>query len=181
VNNRSLPVRVEGVSEVQQALDGVKTGVGNRVLRGTLRKVASRANKTAKAGAPRRKGLLKRSIGVVYRRPKRKGGSFAYVVGPRKDITGTADGRKAVPAKYAHLVEHGRKAIRPKKSKLLANKAAGVVFGLTVKAVAGRPFMWPAADEARTAMATTIPADVRRGVKSEAKKYRRKGKTVYAK
>ena len=112
-----IGVKVAGSSEVIEALRGVKFGVGNRVLKGELRKVASKANKIAKAGlTTTRTGLLKKSIGVVYRRPNRNNpGGGVYVVGPRRGF-GMVIGQTEGKAKRLIRRLTGKKA--PKKPKL---------------------------------------------------------------
>mgnify|MGYP000007505271 CR=1 FL=1 len=111
-----IGVKVAGSSEVIEALRGVKFGVGNRVLKGELRKVASKANKIAKSGlTTTRTGLLKKSIGVVHRPARGKPGAGAYIVGPRRGF-GMVIGQTESKAKRLIRRLTGKKA--PKKPKL---------------------------------------------------------------
>jgi HK97 gp10 family phage protein len=104
----------------------------------------------AKANVPRKTGLLKKSIGRRVR-SYRGGTVISGIVGPRSGFaTVLASGKKVNPAKYAHLVEFGRKAVRVKKAALLADKFAKQVFGVEVAAVAPRPFLRPAWDKNET-------------------------------
>lgn len=100
----------------------------------------------AKARVPRRTGLLKKSIG--RRVQSYRGGTVVSgLVGPRRGFaTVLPSGKKVNPAKYAHLVEFGRKVVVAKKALLLADRVEGVVFGKQVRAVAPRPFLRPAWD-----------------------------------
>lgn len=79
------------------------------------------------------------------------------------------------PAKYAHLVEGGRKAVRPVTKRVLAG--GGVVYGKSAFGVQPRPFMHPAAAAVAGSKAEMV-ADVRAGIDREAAKYAAKGKTI---
>lgn len=79
------------------------------------------------------------------------------------------------PVKYAHLVEGGRKAVRPVKKKTMSGR--GVVYGKRAAAVRPRPFMDPAARTV-AAGAAEMAGDVLAGLDAEARKYAAKGKTI---
>lgn len=176
---------VRGLPEVKAAFEGVKAGVQNRVLKAALRKVASTANKTAKSGVTgRRTGQLKRSVGLVYR-AYRKGGGFAFVVGPRKGfkVINPETGKNVDPVFYAHLVEGGRRAVAPVNKRVLATgaKGRGAIIGKTAAAVAGEPFVGPARARAATEVKARVPGEVAKGVAAEARKYAKKGKSIMLK
>lgn len=191
----SVSVAVKGDPEVAAALDGVKVGVQNRVLKPALRKAARLGQAKAKAFlkpkrrpagrkrkgqrfSPDRSGTLKRAIGVVYR-GYRKGQTFAFVIGPRKGMGRVAkDGRYLDPAKYAHLKEGGRKKVKARRGKILASRATGKVFGKKVAAVLPAPFMKPAADYIAIVAPAILHRDVPAGIAREAAKYAAKGKSI---
>lgn len=79
------------------------------------------------------------------------------------------------PAKYAHLVEGGRKAVRPAKKRVMSGR--GVVYGRHAAAVQPRPFMEPAAAAAAGGRAE-MTADVLDGIDREARKYAARGKGI---
>ena len=80
------------------------------------------------------------------------------------------------PAKYAHLVEGGRKAVRPKNKRVLSDRS--MVFGRSARAVAERPFMRPAAASIANSV-NEVLVDVKEGIMREAAKYAKKGKSIY--
>jgi hypothetical protein len=170
---------VKGDLQVAADLNGIKTGVQNRVLKDAIGKLARRTAKRAKAGLRGgRTKALKRSVGTVYRSYK-KAGRFAYVVGPRTGFkTKDQFGRTVDPAKYAHLVEGGRKEVRPTKKRVLAVKSANLVFGIRARAVPAAPFVGPAADDAAAAFPGVLRNEVPEGIRREAAKYAKKGKSI---
>lgn len=174
----AIGARVEGTSATVAALKGIKAGVANRVLRESLRALATITNKRAKnALRVRRSGLTGKSIGIVMR--KGKAGPVA-VVGPRKGFARPGpDGRPHDPVKTAHLVEGGRKEVRPKTKKVMANKAVPeAIYGKQADAVAAKPFMKPAADYTRTVGPKRMAKLVKDGIAREAAKYKAKGKSI---
>lgn len=144
-----------------------------------------------------RTGQLKRAVGFVYRSYRRRtlwvyivGPRNGYRVSlaalppaARKRLERylgrrrrrALNGPRAVamlkgaidPSYYAHLVEGGRKAVRPKKASVLSG--GGVVYGRHAAAVGARPFVRPAADAVRGAGAE-FAADVQDGVTREARR-----------
>jgi HK97 gp10 family phage protein len=82
----SMKVRLEGLQEAFAALEGLKRGLRNRILRLALNEATAPMLKAAKDRAVKGKwsgsGLLKKSIG---RRTKtyRRSGSVIVIIGPR--------------------------------------------------------------------------------------------------
>lgn len=164
-----LRAKLMGANELKVMFDtygkqvlrpGAKAGVTESVKAVTTQ---------AKQLVPRRTGSLRRSIGwkVVA---KREGFGYLGVVGPRRDkrhsksVTpeqGEKPKRKKMtfrrkvrfrglvmivnPAKYAHLVEYGRRAVKVKKKKVMAD--GKTIYGKEVRAVPPHPFMRPAWEE----------------------------------
>lgn len=134
-----------------QALARKLNEFDRKASRKAIRKGVNEATKLvaadAKANVPKRTGLLKKSIGRRVR-SYRGGTIISGIVGPRSGFATTLkNGKKVNPAKYAHLVEFGRKAVKVKKALLLADKFAKQVFGKEVAAVAPRPWLRPAWDK----------------------------------
>lgn len=79
----------------------------NRVIRRPLSAALSPINKAAKQNAPVGTGALKKSIGTkVKAYPGGVWGGVGPRVGEKFTIIGE-DGKKHIPANYAHLVEYG--------------------------------------------------------------------------
>jgi len=73
------------------------------------------------------------------------------------------------PVRYAHLVEHGRREVRPTKTRVLYSSALNRFFGQKAAAVEAAPFMGPALPRSRAAMETAFTRELkievaRRGV-----------------
>ena len=175
-----VSVHVSGIADIAAAFKGVKEGVKNRVVKTAMRGLASRANKRAKAGVAKGPtGQLKRSIGIKYRSYRSKG-IWVFLIGPRRGYrTIGKDGRPVNPIHYAHLVERGRAAIRPIKKTVLANRAAGVVFGRRVAPVAARPFMSPALQDMQLAAPGHLRSQIPRLLAAEVARYAKRGKSIY--
>ena len=203
---------VLGAPEVVEAVRGVKFGVGNRVLVQELRKVASKGVRFAKSLlGSKRTGILGKSLGYVYRKPKRSdSGGGAYAIGPRRSFSVTIQpppgrlkkrllrvigkkpaktpklskkviavfkGKRISPARYAHLVEGGRRAVGPKKARMMSD--GQTIFGSKAQAVQAKPFMRPANAMIQQTGPGEIAAGVRAGITREAAKYAAKGKSIY--
>lgn len=203
--------RLTGVADLKAVLQVIGPKAFKEGARKGVTAVAQDVTKDAKAGVPTRTKALKKAIGYKVKAHK-KGTGYLAVIGPRRDKKGAKVGgqgkRKAKyrrrvkykgremtvdPAKYAHLVEKGRKAVQRRegvgnKARRLfgkLTKAFGLgagsarrpvlsdgqqVFGTRVKAVAPHPFMADAwnANEGRA------PAVIRQKLAEAAKKLRRK-------
>lgn len=178
----SVSVDVFGIPEVNSALEGVKVGVRNRVVKGAMRQLASKANKKAKDGLQRhRTKQLHRSLGIKYRSYK-KGQIWTFVIGARRGFKARdKDGRNVNPVHYAHLVERGRSAVRPTRKMVLANRAAGIVYGRKVRAVQATPFLAPAFAMIQATASGYLAAEIPRLLALEVARYAAKGKSVYKK
>jgi len=94
------------------ALEAVKYGVRNRILKAALAKPARKAAKEERAHAPRGPtGVLKKSMGTRYKSYQQHT-VWVYAAGPRAgfEATNPATGGRVVPTYYSHLAEGGRKA-----------------------------------------------------------------------
>lgn len=170
---------VVGIEETLKNLDNVRDGIRNRILRQSLRKRGSVMSKRAKSLVTRRSGLTAKSIGVVTR--TKKNGPIV-VVGPRKHFVSIVDGRRHAPHKIAHLIEGGRREVKVKSGRIMANDQASPkqVFGTKAKAVTARPFMAPVMAHEQSVGVNLLARDIERGIRNEIKKYKARGKTIYA-
>lgn len=146
-----LSIKTKLGSDAIQALARKLNEFDRRASRKAIRKGVNEATKfvaaDAKANVPKRTGLLKKSIGRQVR-SYRGGTVVSGIVGPRSGFATTLkNGKKVNPAKYAHLVEFGRRAVKVKKALILADRFAKQVFGEEVGAVAPQPFLRPAWDK----------------------------------
>jgi hypothetical protein len=125
---------------------------------------------SAKRKVRKRSGLLYKAMGRLIR--VKNTTRIVGVVGPRAGfgrfisggVLNFVGGKRVNPAKYAHLIEYGRLVVVPKKKKVLADKAAGVVFGRAVRAVPPSPFLRPAFDENKAAAVAAVESRVRAGL-----------------
>lgn len=106
----SARAEITGLGQLLAKLDGLKRGARNRILRPALaaaaRGVVKRAKLNIRATLRRRTGLLARSVSAAVRTGKRAGTVYA-VVGPRKGLRQTYNGRPVDPTNYGHFSEFG--------------------------------------------------------------------------
>lgn len=178
---------------VRAALEGVKQGVRNKVVKGGVGKAARMAARRAKASIPKGPtGAYKASIGVKFK-SYRGAAVWVYVIGPRKGMARPnprpfAKGYSPAsfdPVRYGHLVEGGRKAVGPAAARFLRfyprPKGLALVFTRRpVAPVAGghqirKQRDWLAAQGGAVAVAETL-----RLFQQEAARYAAKGKGVFA-
>lgn len=169
---------VENATALYDFFDGVKVGVANRVLKRMLNRLALRGSRKAKDFLkPKRSGQLRKSLGTRFR--KYQGGTlFAYIVAPRKGYA-TRDryGNRIDPRYYAHLVEKGRKAVQPKKAKVMSD--GRLVYGLRARAVGAEPFMEPARKDIRSVSGRMLKAELKDGLQMIEAQYQRRGKSIH--
>lgn len=120
---------VLGAPEIIESLRGIKFGVGNRAVVSALRKQAGKAAKIAKGAlSVRRTGLLKKSIGYIYRKPRRKDiGGGAYVVGARASVSAKIEAPPSRLKKAFRRLISGKPKKTPKLSKRTIKKFAGLI------------------------------------------------------
>lgn len=175
------------VAAVQRALEGVKQGVANRVIKGAVAKQARLVARQAKAAAPRGPtGLVKRSIGSVYKVYKQKQ-VWVFVIGPRTRFTAVSPtGEKVSAVRVAHLAERGRARVSAS-AKLLripllkgARKKSvkGFAFVKSVRPAAGTHFIEKAWHSLQ-GRKQQLSDDILKGIMREAAKYAAKGKSIY--
>jgi hypothetical protein len=106
-----MKTQFTGAADTIESLRGVKFGVGNRVLKMALGKQASKAVKIAKGlVSVSRTGILKKSIGSIYRSPRRVGSGGVFVIGPRKSFSGRIES----PTKPSKFTQYWSKYVSRK-------------------------------------------------------------------
>jgi HK97 gp10 family phage protein len=159
VPSAKIKMRIE--SKAIAALAGRLAEIDRKIARKALKAGINEVSKAvlwdAKSLVPKRTGLLRKSLGRKIK-SYRNGAVIVGIIGPRKGFRLVINGVPVNPVKYAHLVEFGRREVRPKKKKVLAgsgipvagkaSKQMGpyrqVIFGKRVRSVAPRPFLRPA-------------------------------------
>lgn len=192
---------------IQKALNEVKTGVFNRAMRQALRKLGGQSAKVSRTYlrgvAKRRTGQLDKSLGFVLK-SYRRGGTVVLVFGPRRNFRlrldmGGGYAMNVNPTKYGRLVEGGRAPVRPihakalrlpilsgfKRSKTIlptgaraASAKARFLFRKSVRAAAPRPFMEPVYQSLSQSGGPIIAAYFEHELKTIARNYARKGKSI---
>lgn len=139
------------VAALRRRIDAIDRRAGTKAVKAGINEITKAVLRDAKEMTPVRTGQLRKSLGrriKVYRNSR----VVVGIVGPRTGFKILVDGKPVNPAKYAHLVEYGRAAVRVKNRKVLSSLKTAVppdqpgVFGPTVAAVPPRPFLRPAWD-----------------------------------
>ena len=90
-------------------------------------------------------GLGSRSVQRITKRLTKK----AFVIGSQN----------RVPTKYAHLVEKGRKEVKPTKKQVLYSGVTGTIYGRRAKSVPARPFVLRTFQATRTQSKQALEAE----------------------
>lgn len=99
-----IVVDIEGLKETFKRFEKLTSRKQKATLRKLVRAGASVVNKDIKKNLPTESGLLKKSFTIHVKAYR---GSIIAWIGPNPKVSGTFEGIKRVPAKYAHLVENG--------------------------------------------------------------------------
>lgn len=180
-NRPSLTFQIDRSTQrdIARAIDGVKVGVANRVVKQAIAKVARAAAKTAKAMAPvGPSGALKKAIGTSFKGQPRVG-RWTYKVGARRGYSRYASGRRVDSTRYVHLAEFGRRAVTPTGKQAMRLTSLGNIVRKRAKAARGRPFLTPAWRRVEAGGLSRLAADVRAGINREAAKYAARGKSIF--
>lgn len=131
----------KGDKEVAAALSAIPEEMRAKALPIALRAAGRLVVRRARRLVPVDTGLLKKSLGLVLRRPKRKPPYVA--LGARRGFKSTVTREGATvtadPANYAHLVELGHSVVTAGKGKSI-RKGTAVSVGF----VPPKPFLRPA-------------------------------------
>ena len=172
----NVTIRFDGGKELDSALRRLDVRVQERVLKKAVRASAQPVVKVARALVPTRFGFLRRALGVRVKRYR--SGVVTAVIGARhlsakthekvqeKAGNYTLASSRAVPALYAHLVEHGTKPHAQRGVVL----PAGIRLNATMHPGAkAQPFLRPAFDQtwrkAQAIMGRILWAEIRKATK----------------
>ncbi len=168
--------RLDGVEATVAALRKYPPAVQNRVLKKALTKGAQITTKAAKTLVPTQSKQLKKSLGYKVWVGKTKGKVIAFI-GPRLGFRATYKGRPRDPRYYAHLVERGRKALKPSKKTILVglpaagkSKAAVQWYGRHVAAAPPKRPLARAFKQTKGQVESTMVGVMREGMEKEAAK-----------
>lgn len=120
--------RLRGLDATLKNLRMFPIAIQRKVIRKAITKGSQPVAKAAKANVPTDSKQYKKSIGYKVWTGRKTGVVLAFI-GPRLGFKTMFKGKPRDPRYYAHLVEFGRKAVRPK------NKS--VLFGLPPKGTKG--------------------------------------------
>jgi HK97 gp10 family phage protein len=173
-----MPLRVKfriestAIASLAKRLAELDRKVARKAIRDGINEATQAVLWDAKALVPIRSGQLRKSLGrkVVS---KRDGSKIIGIVGPRRGFRIEYRGKMIDPAKYAHLVEYGRREVVAKNKKVLASGVAGVgglpgqgvIFGKRVRNVPPRPFLRPAWEQNKSRVVGIILKHLNLGVK----------------
>lgn len=131
------------LQKLERRFQALVTRTGQKVAKAAVRAATQPVLLDMRASAPQRKGsgALRRSIKKSVR-GFRRNSIVIGLVGVQRGFSDTFQGKRIVPEYYAHLVEFGRAAVRPKNSKLLSNQNG--FAARAVKAAQAKPFIRPA-------------------------------------
>lgn len=138
---------LKGDKQLERMFRTLGERVQRKVLRSAVSASATPVLRSARAKAPRRSGLLRKSLGKKVVTNK-KAQSASAVIGARKSVRGP-DGQR--PARYLHLVEKPH-------------------IGPGGEYVPGQPFLNPSLDESKGQAEDVMAAKLREGVEREAMK-----------
>ena len=97
--------QIKGLDKLLHQLEEVSSKAP-AICRKAIKEASKPVVEAAKALAPKRYGALRKSIGdkqITYE----GSGITVGVIGPRNNYSEVRDGKRIVPALYAHLVEYG--------------------------------------------------------------------------
>lgn len=143
-----IEAKTIGFAEAEKQLSRTLPKTAKKALRSGVAKgsrlLAKRAKSRVHKGHGGVPGLLKKSIGQKVKVYKR--GEVVGIIGPRKGFLHILKGGERVdPAKYGHIEEKGRKVVIAKRKRVLSDGKS--VFGKSVPAYKGRPFLKPTLDQ----------------------------------
>lgn len=139
-----------GDKQLLQTFRTLGERVQRKVVRQAVNAAATPVVKSARSKAPRRSGLLRKSLGKKVK-TYTDTGTIVGLIGPRTDVTGEYQGEKVVPWRYAHLAESGHIDSRG-------------------EFVPGQPFLRPAFEETQGQALDVMKDKIGSGVEREATK-----------
>jgi HK97 gp10 family phage protein len=157
--NQTVRVQVQGLKETFRAMENVKQGVRNRVLRKASRAGFKPVLAAARSLAPVDTGWQKRSLGVRIHTGRKSGVVSANIGARTKQEATKTDKRgrsvKRYATKYTHLIHKGTHRSR------------------------AQPFLKQAFDQTQGQVVSIMRREIGVGVDAEVKRYAAKGKSIY--
>jgi len=101
-----LEFSLTGLDKMLSRLDKLDKKIKRTTLTKAIRAACKPIIKAARSKVRKRTGLLKKGLGVKLWR-KGMGSGIMGIIGPRRGVGKTVDGKEVMPVKYAHLVEFG--------------------------------------------------------------------------
>lgn len=170
----STKVSVTGLRDCMRRVAKLKRGVRNKLIRKAMSKSTQPLAKAAKSRAPKRFGLLQKSLGRKMKTYS-KSGTVVAIVGPRSGFQRPVPGRGkngkrrvANPLYYAHLVEKGTRPHSLGKGSRLRGKKARQ-SGAMHPGARPRPFLGPAWRAGRAKVESTFRNELWAGIQQESK------------
>lgn len=175
----SCKIESQAVKVLANRLAQIDRKVARKAIRDGINEATREVLATAKSLVPKRSGQLRKSLGRKVK-SYRGGAVIVGIVGPRKGFRVMYRGKWIDPAKYAHLVEYGRREVvagtskgKATGKKVLANGVAGVgglpgqgqIFGKRVRSVPPRPFLRPAWEQNKARVVGILLKHLNLGVK----------------
>lgn len=184
-----MTIQVTGLKDLNAKLKEFGPRVYKRVMGTALKAAAVPILETARSLVPEDTGLLRESLTSVIRKYDNTN-TVVAVLGPDRKVQAVLpDGSRHIPANVAHLVEYGHRiiprgkgvesrAIRGAASKLARRgkrgRAEAVMGGLDAlsggRSVPAHPFMRPALDTQKGAVAAIMREKMRAGIHREMKR-----------
>lgn len=166
----SIRVQDGDVQALAAKLAALSRTAAKQALRAGMNEVTREVLKEVKSNTPRGRGQLRKSMGRVVR-VLRSGKGVLGKVGPRSGYRIMVNGKPVDPIRYAHIVEYGRKALTPKKKKVMADAWRGgsgwqgTIFGKRVRAVAPTGFMRRSWDAVRSRVTGILTHHLKAGIR----------------
>lgn len=153
-----IELKTAGLERALYRLKELNRGVRNKILRPALRAAGKPIIAAVRDRLPERSGWLKKAQAAKVKTYGRSGAAV-LLVGPRTKYKSPAG---EVPTNVMHLVEGGRKGVRPLKSRGMP-LAAGVLRG-SAREVRGRPAIGPAVAATQQAVEAILAAEFTAGL-----------------
>lgn len=145
-----MAMSIKGDKELIRLLNTLGERVQRKALRSAVSAAATPVVKSAKSKVAKRSGLLKKSLGKKIVTNKQTN-TVTAVIGARKSVQGTVNGKPYRPSRIAHLVEKSH-------------------IGPGGEYVPGQPFLGPALDETKGQAEGVLTTKLKQAVEREAAK-----------
>ena len=173
----NLTFRLEGLEELDAALDALGEELKSEVLTDALRRAAQPLLDRAKQLAPRSDDPLQKRHLADSIKTSRRGGKRARLL---LSVSGAASILAGPSAPHGHLVEFGHAIVVGGKASARLTRRdlrAGKKAGTTIGHVPAHPFMRPAWDSTREEVVNSIKRQIGEALERRIKSLARKART----